>query len=68
MIQITNSQAKYIRKNFKGVVIPTTNKFSSNKKKKQHYIEERNKEIDELLKRFSEEVEIVVYTYGDVDN
>lgn len=67
MIQITNSQAKYIRKNFKGVVIPTTNKFSSNKKKKQHYIEERNKTIDELLKRFSEEVEIVVYTYGDVD-
>ena len=67
MIQITNTQAKYIRKNFKGVVIPTTNKFSSNKKKKQHYTEERNKEIDELLKRFSEEVEIVVYTYGDVD-
>ncbi len=67
MIQITNTQAKYIRENCNGVVIPTTNKFSANKKKKQHYIEERNKEIDELLKKFSEEVEIVVYTYGDVD-
>ena len=67
MIQITNTQAKYIRENCNGVIIPTTNKFSANKKKKQHYVEERNKEIDELLKRFSEEVEIVVYTYGDVD-
>ena len=67
MIQITNTQAKYIRKNCKGVVIPTTNKFSSNKKKKQHYTEERNKIIDELLKRFSEEVEIVVETHGEVD-
>lgn len=67
MIQITNTQAKYIRENCKGVIIPTTNKFSANKKKKQHYIEERNKEIEGLLKRFSEEVEVVVFTYGQVD-
>ena len=67
MIQISNSQAKYIRKNYKGAIIPTTNKFSANKNKKQHYIEERNKEIEGLLKRFSEEVEKVIYTYGKVD-
>ena len=47
--------------------MPTTNKFSANKNKKQHYIEERNKEIEMLLKRFSEEVEKIVYTYGEVD-
>ena len=67
MIPITNTQAKFIRDNYKDVIMPTTNKFSANKNKKQHYAEERNKTIDELLKRFSEEVEIVVYTYGDVD-
>ena len=67
MIPITNTQAKFIRKNCKGVIMPTTNKFSANKNKKQHYIEERNKEIEWLLKRFSEEVEKVIYTYGKVD-
>ena len=67
MIPITNTQAKFIRKNCKGVIMPTTNKFSANKNKKQHYIEERNKEIEGLLKRFSEEVEKVIYTYGKVD-
>ena len=67
MIPITNTQAKFIRDNYKGVIMPTTNKFSANKNKKQHYIEERNKEIESLLKRFSEEVEKVVFTYGKVD-
>ena len=67
MIPITNTQAKFIRDNYKGVIMPTTNKFSANKNKKQHYIEERNKEIEGLLKRFSEEVEKVIYTYGKVD-
>ena len=67
MIPITNTQAKFIRDNYKGVIMPTTNKFSANKNKKQHYIEERNKEIESLLKRFSEEVEKVVYTYGQED-
>ena len=67
MIPITNTQAKFIRDNYKGVIMPTTNKFSANKNKKQHYIEERNKEIEGLLKRFSEEVEVVVFTYVEVD-
>ena len=47
--------------------MPTTNRFSANKKKKQHYVEDRNKTIDSLLKQFSEEVEVVVETYGEVD-
>lgn len=67
MIPITNTQAKFIRDNYKDVIMPTTNKFSANKNKKQHYIEERNKDIEGLLKRFSEEVEVVVFTYGQVD-
>lgn len=66
MEKISNAQAKFIRNNYKKVVMPTTNKYSANKNKKQHYVEDRNNVIEGLLKRFSEEVEIVVETYGQV--
>ena len=66
MNKISNAQSNFIRKNYPKAIIPTTNKYAANKKKKQHYVEDRNKITDDLLKRFSEEVEIVVYTYGEV--
>lgn len=66
MIPISSKQSKFIRKHSPVTIIVVINKDASKKEKKSYQVEETGI-AKKLLKRFSEEVEKVVYTYGKVD-
>ena len=65
MIQITKEQMEFIKKNSPDTRFTITNKQASVGKKKTRYVENTEKVIG-LLKRYSEEVENVIETYGKV--
>jgi len=58
---------EFIRKHSPTTKITITNKQATNSaQKKSRYVEETGV-VKKLLKQFSEEVEVVVGTYGEVD-
>jgi len=67
MIEISKKQMEFIKKHSPTTNFTVTNKQATNaSKKKSRYVEE-TEDVKKLLKQFSEEVEIVKYTYGQID-
>lgn len=63
MIQITKEQMEFIKTQSPDTYFTICNKQASRGKKKNRFVESTDKVL-ELLKRYSEEVEIVRETYG----
>ena len=63
MIQITKEQMEFIKKQSPDTYFTICNKQASVGKKKTRYVESTDKVIS-LLKKYSNEVEIVIETYG----
>ena len=64
MIQITKEQMKFIKVHSPDTYFTICNKQASRGKKKNRFVESTDKVL-ELLKRYSEEVENVIETYGE---
>jgi len=66
VIQISKGQMEFIKAHSPTTSFTVANKQATVGKKKTRFVEETGI-VKKLIKQYSEEVEKVVYTYGNVD-